>query len=110
MGRYVPENSVDQAAAAVEGEIRQFVRQGSEKDAAAGESAENLSLRIQRVTAASMKEIDRIVLQLQDVREVLLSQGEHVRQDVSSYASLNYAAMAAMKVIGENLKQWRQTR
>ena len=120
MSRYVPEKlgGIDQAAAAVESETHQFVRRGarsrqrlrSEKDAAASEPGDNLNLLIQRVTAASTEEIDRIVLELYDVRDVLRSQGEHVCQNISSYASLNHTAMTAMKVIGENLKQWKQIR
>jgi hypothetical protein len=117
MSRYVPEKlgGVDQAAVAFEGEIREFVRrdtafprrQRSERDAAADSPAENLNTLIQRVAAASMEEIDRVILELQDVRDMLRSEGERVSRDISGYASLNHASMTAMKVIGDNLKQWR---
>ena len=38
---------------------------------------------------------------------MLRSEGERVSQAISGYASLSHASMTAMKVIGDNLKQWR---
>ena len=117
MSRHVPEKlaGVDQAAAAFEGEIREFIRrdttsprrQRSEGDAAADAPAESINTLIRRVAAASTEEIDRVILELQGVRDMLRSEGERVSQDISGYASLSHASMTAMKVIGDSLKQWR---
>lgn len=117
MSRYVPEKlaGVDQAAAAFEGEIHELIRrnaafpsrQRSEGDAAANAPAENINTLIQRVAAPSTKEIDRLILELQGVRDMLRSEGERVSQAISGYASLSHASMTAMKVIGDNLRQWR---
>ena len=41
------------------------------------------------------------------MRDMLRSEGERVSQAISGYASLSHASMTAMKVIGDNLKQWR---
>jgi hypothetical protein len=116
--RGVPEKlgEVDQAAAtAFEGEIREFVRrdvatlrrQRSEGDAAADPAAENLNALIRRVAGASMEEIDRVILELQGIRDMLRSEGERVSRELSGYASLSHASMTAMKVIGDSLKQWK---
>jgi hypothetical protein len=116
--RSVPEKlgAVDQAAAtAFEGEIREFVRrdvatlrrQRSEGDAAADPAAENLNALIRRVAGASMEEIDRVILELQGIRDMLRSEGERVSRELSGYASLSHASMTAMKVIGDSLKQWK---
>ena len=117
MSRHVPEKlaGVDQAAAAFEGEIREFVRrdaalprrQRDERDAAADAPAKNLNTLIQRVAAASMEEIDRVILELQGVRDMLRSEGERVSRDICGYASLSHASMSGMRVIGDNLRQWR---
>ena len=117
MSRYVPEKlaGVDQAAAAFEGEIHELIqrvavvpsRQRSERDAAANAPAENINTLIQRVSAASTEEIDRLIIELQGVRDMLRSEGERVSQAISGYASLSHESMTAMKVIGDNLKQWR---
>jgi hypothetical protein len=117
--RHVPErlSDIDQAAAAaVEGEIREFVRrdvsflrrQRAEVEAA-GEPAVNDSLNalIRRVSGASMEEIDRVILELQGVREMLRNEGERVSREIAGYASLSHAAMTAMKVIADSLQQWK---
>ena len=116
MSRYVPEKlaGVDQALA-FEGEIHELIqrvavvpsRQRSERDAAANTPAENINTLIQRVAAASTEEIDRLIIELQGVRDMLRSEGERVSQAISGYASLSHESMTAMKVIGDNLKQWR---
>ena len=114
----VPEKlgAVDQAAAtAFEGEIREFVRrdvaflrrQRNEGDTAVDPAAaENLNALIRRVAGASMEEIDRVILELQGVRDTLRSEGERVSREISGYANLSHASITAMKVIGDNLKQW----
>ena len=113
MSRYVPEKlaGVDQAAAAFEGEIHELIQRvavvPSRQRSEANAPAENINALIQRVAAASTEEIDRLILELQGVRDMLRSEGERVSQAISGYASLSHASMTAMKVIGDNLKQWR---
>lgn len=111
-------SDIDQAAAnAFEGEIREFVRrdvtfphrQRNGADAVADPATENLNALIRRVAGASMDEIDRVILELQSVRDMLRNEGERVSRELAGYASLSHAAMTAMKVIGDSLKQWRDT-
>jgi hypothetical protein len=117
--RNVPEKlaDVDQAAAtAFEGEIREFVRRdvaflrrhrGDGDAPALDPTAENLNALIKRVAGASMEEIDRVILELQGVRDMLRSEGERVSRELAGYASLSHASMTAMKVIADSLKQWK---
>lgn len=107
---------IDQAAAnAFEGEIREFIRrdvsflrrQRSDGGHAVDSPAENLNALIRRVSAASTDEIDRIIAELQSVRAMLNSEGERVSREIAGYASLNHAAMTAMKVISESISQWQ---
>jgi hypothetical protein len=109
-------SDVDQAAAsAFEGEIREFVRrdvaflrrQPSAVEAPPDPASNNLNSLIRRVSGASMEEIDRVILELQGVRDMLRQEGERVTREVAGYASLSHAAMTAMKVIGDSLKQWK---
>jgi hypothetical protein len=81
--------------------------QRSDGDAAADPSVANLNGLIRRVADASIEEIDRIILELQGVRDMLRNEGERVSRNLAGYASLNHASMTAMKVIGDNLKQWK---
>ena len=108
-------SDADQAAAAFEGEIREFVRrdvaflrrQRPEADTQSEPVSDNLNGLIRRVSGASMEEIDRVILELQGVREMLRSEGERVGREIAGYASLSHAAMTAMKVIGDSLTQWK---
>ncbi len=116
--RKTPEklSDIDQAAAnAFEGEIREFVRRDvsflrrprSEAEPAADPVNENLNALIRRVSGASMEEIDRVILELQGVRDMLRSEGERVGRELAGYASLSHASMTAMKVIADSLTQWK---
>lgn len=109
---------IDQAAAnAFEGEIREFVRrdvaqsrrqqQRSDTETAGDPVADNLNALIRRVSGASMEEIDRVILELQGVREMLRNEGDRVSREIAGYASLSHAAMTAMTVIADSLTQWK---
>ncbi len=111
-------SDVDQAAAtAFEGEIREFVRRdvaflrrhprGNEAELPSEPVVDNMNALIRRVSGASMEEIDRVILELQSVRDMLRSEGERVGREIAGYASLSHAAMTAMKVIGDSLTQWK---
>jgi len=109
-------NDVDQAAATFEGEIREFVRRdvaflrGQRPDveqSAPEPVVNNLNVLIRRVSGASMEEIDRVILELQGVRDMLRNEGERVGREIAGYASLSHAAMTAMNVIGDSLMQWK---
>jgi hypothetical protein len=116
--RKTPEKlgDVDHAAAtAFEGEIREFVRrdvafvrrQRSDAEPAADPVTENLNTLIRRVSGASMDEIDRVILEMQSVREMLRSEGDRIGREIAGYASLSHATMTAMKVIADSLTQWK---
>ena len=107
---------VDQAAAnAFEGETREFVRrdvafarrQRGEADTGVDPAADSLNTLVRRIAGASMEEIERVILELQGVRDTLRSEGERVSREISGYANLSHASITAMKVIGDNLKQWK---
>jgi len=82
-------------------------RQRSEVDAANDPAAENLNALIRRVAGDSMEEIDRVIRELESVREMLRNEGERVSREIAGYASLSHAATTAMKVITDSLTQWK---
>ncbi|MBV8790587.1 MAG: hypothetical protein JO205_01500 [Pseudolabrys sp.] len=103
---------------AFEGQIREFVRrdvaqlrrppqQPAQQQVAEPDAPDNVNALIWRVSGASMEEIDRVILELQGVRDMLRQEGERVTREVAGYASLNHAANTAMKVIAESLAQWK---
>src|SRR5512144_787189 len=105
-------SDVDQAAAnVVEGEIRKYLRRNQQQwgkaDAANDPAPENELNR--RVAGVSTEEIDQVILELQRVRDILRGEGERLSREIARYASLNQQLMTAIKVITENLIQWKGT-
>ena len=96
-----------------EAEIREFVRRDvtfrprprAEDDS--GAAVESVNALISRVSGASIMEIDRVIAELQAMRDVLRHEGERVRHELSGYAGLSQSAMLSMKIIGDGLAQWR---
>jgi hypothetical protein len=93
---------VDQAARAFEEAIRRLPRQ---QDDPANEPPVDLSGLIQRVAGPSIEEIDRVILELQDLRDTLRNEGERVSQEIAHYTRLNHASMTTMKSITGSLIQ-----
>jgi len=96
----------------VEGEIREFVR----RDAASlrrqpdeGKAvADNISSLLQRVSVSSVQEIDRLISDLQVLRNRLHEEGERVQREIIEYATLSQAAMQSTKIIAESLSHWKR--
>jgi hypothetical protein len=107
------ENSSAAAANEFEGQIREFIRRDvapwRKRPGETEAPAENVNNLVQRVAGASMTEIDNVIHELQNVREVLRKEGERVQREISGYANLSQAAMASMKIIAESMAQWRAT-
>ena len=82
-------------------------RQRSDVETVGDPVADNLNALIRRVSGASMEEIDRVILELQSVRDMLRNEGDRVSREVAGYASLSHAAMTAMTVIADSLTQWK---
>ena len=101
-------------AASFEGEIREFIRRDvaprrAQNDGAptAGTGADHLNKLVSSVSGAAMEQIDRVILELQGIRDMLRNEGERVTREISGFASLNHAAITSMKVIADSLAQWK---
>ena len=98
---------------AVEGEIRDFVRRdgASLRRSPEAESelvANNISTLLQRVAGTSVQEIDRLISELQTLRELLHEEGARVQREIAEYAQLSHSAMQSTKIIAESLSQWKK--
>jgi len=95
----------------VEVEIRELVRRdisGLRPDLEADSDlvTNNISSLLQRVAGTSVQEIERLIAELQSLREKLRTKGEHVRREVVQYAALSQAAMQSTKTIAESMSRW----
>jgi hypothetical protein len=110
------EKSEDEAVSTVnevEAEIREFVRRDGQtlrrpNDAAGELFATNVNTLVQRVAGTSLREIDGLMRELEDLRNSLQSEGERLQRDLTHYAQFSQAALNSIKVNAEALSQWRE--
>lgn len=96
----------------VEGEIRAFVRRDISvfrrpRADCAEPGVDGVNAVIERAAGASVDEIERVIAELSGVRDMLRSEGDRVRREISGYASLCQAAMSSMTIIGESVAHWK---
>jgi ABC-type transporter Mla subunit MlaD len=111
------------AASEVEAGIRDFVRNdvaylrrpgtthGAEPGLEPGAEAavSNVNSLIQRVAGNSLSEIEHLISELEDLRELLHAEGQRVQRELSGYAQLSQTAMQSTRTIAENVAQWKRT-
>jgi hypothetical protein len=99
----------------VEGEIREFVRRdvvtnaGRQPDNESQLMAHNINSVLQRVTATSVQEIDKLITELRVLSDRLHSEATRVQREIAQYSTLTEAALQSTKIIAESLEQWRKT-
>ena len=98
----------------VEGEIRGFVRKEFSPVrrplslAETGcQGAGQVTSLIQRVSGASVLEIEKLITELQGLRDFLRSEGERVQREIAGYVQLSDGAMKSTKVIADSVAQWK---
>jgi hypothetical protein len=96
----------------VEGEIRDFVRRDvaslRRPDNESEVVANNIGTLLQRVAGSSVQEIDRLISELQRVRDLLQNEGARVQREIVEFATLSQAAMQSTRVISDSLTTWKR--
>jgi hypothetical protein len=118
------DNNLD-AASEVEAGIREFVRndiaylrrpqvvsQETAPHAPAQDSSEatvnSVNSLIQRVAGTSLAEIEKLISELESLRDLLHAEGQRVQREISGYAQLSQAAMKSTRMIADNVTQWKR--
>jgi hypothetical protein len=107
-----------QSLSEVEGQIREAIGRElapSPKPPAEAESgAGSISSIIQRVAGSSVKEINRLegelqelVAELQGLRELLQNEGQRVQREIAGYAHLSQLAMNSTAVLDDGMNKWK---
>src|SRR5258708_33654409 len=96
----------------VEAEIRELVTRGiapvrSESGSEAGLG--NLNSLIQRVSGTSVLEIEKLIAELETLRDYLQNEGQRVQREITEYTHMSQAATKSTRIIAESLAQWKQT-
>jgi hypothetical protein len=117
-----PEVDNDLAAVSeVEAGIRDFVRNDiaylrrpalapdtAPLDANAEATVNNVNSLIQRVAGTSLAEIEKLISELESLRDLLHAEGQRVQREISGYAQLSQAAMKSTRMIADNVSQWKR--
>jgi actin-like ATPase involved in cell morphogenesis len=98
----------------VENEVREFVGRDvvtnlsrhSENESEL--AARNINSVLQRVSAASVQEIDKLITELESSRDMLNSEAARVQRELVQYSTLTQAALQSTKIITESLTQWKK--
>jgi hypothetical protein len=64
---------------------------------------------VQRVAVSSVSEIDRLIAELETLREFLRQEGVRIQREIDGYARLSEEAVKSTKIIGESVAQWKTT-
>ncbi len=100
-------------AAQVEAAIREFVRQDITHvrrvpvDGSA-EVVTNINSLVQRVAGTSLREMQNVIWELENLRDFLKSEGERVQREIANYAQLAQAAMSSTRAIADNMVHWKK--
>ena len=115
----VNERSLEEAmaaASAAEGEIRDFVRRDRDpalgrrtRLAGASDADTDIAALIQRVAGTSVAEIDRLIAELQSVRDYLQAESDRVQRETTRFTHLSQTALASVKIITESMGQWKSS-
>src|SRR5436190_20071242 len=97
----------------VEGEIREFVRRDvvglrRQPESDSEMVANNITSLLQRVAGTSVQEIDKLISELQTLRDMLQNEGARVQREIVEYATLSQAALQSTKIIAESLTGWKK--
>jgi hypothetical protein len=110
------------AVAEVEDGIRDFVRNDiaylrrpqvaspdtAPVDPGAEATVNNVNSLIQRVAGTSLAEIEKLISELESLRDLLHAEGQRVQREISGYAQLSSAAMKSTRMIADNVNQWKR--
>ena len=68
----------------------------------------NVNSLIQRVAGTSLAEIEKLISELESLRDLLHAEGQRVQREISGYAQLSQAAMKSTRMIADNVTQWKK--
>ena len=97
-------------AAQLEEDITALIRRDtppshhSDREPVADPTSGHMNGLVQQVAGTSIEEIDRIILELQSVREMLRGESERLSNEVARYANLNSITVTLMRSVADRLK------
>jgi hypothetical protein len=62
---------------------------------------------IDRVSSASVKEIEKLIAELENLRDFVQTEGQRVQREISGYAQMSQSAMSSTKIMVESVAKWK---
>jgi len=63
---------------------------------------------VERVAGVSLDQLDDAIVDLRQLRDFLLSEGERIQREISGYLQLNHIAIDSTKSIADSIVQWKK--
>jgi hypothetical protein len=108
----VSENSNLISAPQIEEAIRESVRQNAahiyDEPENTSQVVTDVKSLVQRVADVSLDQLDDAIVDLQQLRDFLHSEGERIQTEISGYLQLNHIAIGSTKRIVDNIVQWKK--
>jgi hypothetical protein len=71
-------------------------------------AASSINSVLQRVTGASVQEIEKLIAELESLRDMLNDEAARVQREIVQYSTLTQGALQSTKIIAESLTQWKK--
>jgi hypothetical protein len=71
-------------------------------------SVSNINSLIERVAGPSLTEIEKLISELEIMREMLHAEGQRVQSEISGYGQLSQAAMKSTRMIADHVSEWKR--
>lgn len=94
----------------VEGELRAFIRRDvslhrTRRDN--GDVGSGLASLVARMAGASIEEIERVIAELANVRDMLRSEATRLQGELNTYAATSQSAVDTMRIVADSLVKWK---
>jgi hypothetical protein len=96
----------------LEGEIGELVRRDAGASPLQQENSElaNVGSLVQGVSGSSVQEIEKLIAELQILRDMLQNEAARVQREIVNYAILTQGARQSMRTISESISFWKNDR
>ena len=99
----------------LEGEIREVVSRGTTAPRVQQRNdnelaASNIGSMLQHVSGTSVQEIEKLIAELQILRDMLQKEAARVQREIVGYAALIQNARRSISIISESLSFWQSDR
>jgi hypothetical protein len=96
-----------QTLAAIESEARELIHAEAPSKPSTETDAE-IAPRIDKIGAASIGEIEKLIGELQEAKSFLQSEGERIQREADRYTNLAQTASASVEIIFDAVRGWRE--